>query len=388
MSDPPNLARDLAAARARTDELFRTVNPEALYERPVAERHRLIFYLGHLEAFDWNLIARGAHGTPVFHPTFDQLFAFGIDPEPGQLPQDKPSEWPSIEEVKAYQKRVRDKLEGLVEETPAQLLHVAIEHRLMHAETFTYLTHQLAPEHKRGPTPRAEPERPVAENPLVEIPAGAAAMGRGRADGFGWDNEFEGHIVAVPAFAINKYKVSNGEYLNFVREGAKPPHFWVRRGDRFHQRVMFGEVPLPLDWPVYVTLEEAAAYAAWAGRALPSEAQFQRAAYVNGRAAVNGACDFRGWDPVSVAGAENELGVAQMIGNGWEWTSTVFEPFRGFEPFPFYPGYSANFFDGQHYVMKGASARTAACLTRPSFRNWFRPDYPYVYAGFRSVEPR
>ena len=74
------------------------------------------------------------------------------------------------------------------------------------------------------------------------------------------------------------------------------------------------------------------------------------------------------------------------MGNGWEWTSSLFEPFEGFLPSPSYPGYSANFFDGQHYVMKGGSPRTAARLLRRSFRNWFRPEYPYVYAGFRCVE--
>jgi hypothetical protein len=70
----------------------------------------------------------------------------------------------------------------------------------------------------------------------------------------------------------------------------------------------------------------------------------------------------------------------QLAGNGGEWTATKFEPFPGFERFPFYPGYSANVFDGSHYVMKGGSARTAAPLLRRSFRNWFRPDYPFVYA--------
>ena len=74
-----------------------------------------------------------------------------------------------------------------------------------------------------------------------------------------------------------------------------------------------------------------------------------------------------------------------MLGNGWEWTSTVFAPFPGFEPFPFYRGYSADFFDGKHFVMKGGSARTAACMLRPTFRNWFQAHYQYVYAGFRCV---
>src|SRR5262249_46035073 len=99
----------------------------------------------------------------------------------------------------------------------------------------------------------------------------------------------------------------------------------------------------------------------------------------------SGNYDFRSWDPVPVNAFPSE-GIAELVGNGWEWTATVFHPFPGFEPFSFYPGYSANFFDGDHYVLKGASARTAACFSRLSFRNWFRPNYPYVYAGFRCVE--
>jgi formylglycine-generating enzyme required for sulfatase activity len=79
------------------------------------------------------------------------------------------------------------------------------------------------------------------------------------------------------------------------------------------------------------------------------------------------------------------FGVEGLVGNGWEWTSTVFGPFAGFERYPFYPGYSADFFDGKHYVMKGGSARTAACMLRRSFRNWFQSHYQFVYAGFRCV---
>ena len=79
------------------------------------------------------------------------------------------------------------------------------------------------------------------------------------------------------------------------------------------------------------------------------------------------------------------FGMEDGLGNGWEWTSTLFAPFQGFDPFPFYSGYSANFFDGKHYVMKGASPRTAACMLRRSFRNWFQPHYPFVYTSFRCV---
>jgi formylglycine-generating enzyme required for sulfatase activity len=85
-------------------------------------------------------------------------------------------------------------------------------------------------------------------------------------------------------------------------------------------------------------------------------------------------------------GGASAFGVQDLVGNGWEWTQTEFAPFPGFAAMPFYPSYSANFFDGKHYVMKGGSPRTAACMLRRSFRNWFQPHYPYVYATFRRVE--
>jgi iron(II)-dependent oxidoreductase len=267
-------------------------------------------------------------------------------------------------------------------------VHVAIEHRLMHAETFAYMLHNLPFEHKVAPRFSVAASGPAPEARMVEIPAGPATLGRRRGDGFGWDNEFEEHRAEVPAFAAGAHKVTNGEYLEFVREGAAAPHFWVCHEGRWFYRGMFADIPLPLAWPVYVTHEQARAYASWKGKSLPTEAQFHRAAYEGGPADLSREnVDFRSWDPVPVtASPPNGFGVSQMTGNGWEWTATPFAPFPGFEPFPFYPGYSANFFDGEHYVLKGGSPRTAACLLRPSFRNWFRPAYPYLYATFRLVE--
>jgi gamma-glutamyl hercynylcysteine S-oxide synthase len=180
------------------------------------------------------------------------------------------------------------------------------------------------------------------------------------------------------------------------------PHFWVRSGDDIFYRGMFEHFPLPLDWPVYVTQLEAEAYANWISKRLPTEEQFHRAAYANpsgeerqypwGNARPtydHGNFDFKRWDPESIyatSAGDSAFGVSQLVGNGWEWTSTVFGPLPGFKPRPTYPGYSANFFDGEHYVMKGGSPRTAARLLRRSFRNWFRRDYAYTYAKFRCVE--
>ncbi len=209
-SDPP-LASALDEARTRTDELFHIVDRAAYYDRPIPERHRIIFYLGHLEAFDWNLICRAALGMPSFQATFDRLFAFGIDPPVGELPQDQPRDWPAIEEVERYNTRVREQIDRALAHAPAQTVHVAMEHRLMHAETLAYLMHWLPLEAKAG-RQEAVTEGPPAQEEFVEIPAGTATLGRRRDAGFGWDNEFDEHTVHVPGFRIGKCKLESTEF--------------------------------------------------------------------------------------------------------------------------------------------------------------------------------
>ena len=425
----------LEGARSVTDELFRIVKPQFLYDRPIPERHRIVFYIGHLEAFDWNLAGKRALNLRSSNEDFDRLFAFGIDPVAGGLPTDQPSDWPGMQEVEAYRDRVRSTLDtalasasfsGTSEDLlrDAYVLNVAIEHRLMHAETLAYMLHRLPLDRKvpQPVTPLA-PARPP-DTRMADIPAGAATLGlpRNGSEPFGWDNEFILHTVTVPSFAIETHKVTNGQFLRFMGAGGyqdpslwtkedwqwieqqqvRHPAFWTKQGSNWHYRTMFSEIPLPLDWPVYVSHAEASAYAKWAGKALPTEAQWHRAALGTPEGAErtypwgeeppqarHGNFNFERWDPSPVGvytSGESAFGIAGLVGNGWEWTATPFEPFPGFEPFPFYPGYSANFFDGKHYVMKGGSARTAACMLRRSFRNWFQGHYQYMYAGFRCVE--
>lgn len=428
------LYKRLLEARTRSDELFGIVRPEALYDRPVPERHRIVFYLGHLESFDWNLL-REPLNLAVFNADFDRLFAFGIDPVGGGLPTDQPKDWPSVERVLAYDDLLRREIDAalatMIASDPelrildhGRLLEVAIEHRLMHVETLCYMLHQLPLDRKFTYAGPPAPSGRARLRPSVEIPAGVATLGlrRGRNETFGWDNEYEEHAQEVPAFAMDAYNVTNREFLQFVRDGGydrrelwsdggwkwisesqhNHPKFWVPAGSSWNWRTMFAEIPLPLDWPVYVSHDEASAFARWAKKELPTEAEWHRAAcstrdgreraYPWGDAApsaLHGNFDFKRWDPVAVGSypaGVSDFGVADLAGNGWEWTRTPFGPFSGFESFPFYPGYSGNFFDGEHFVLKGGSPRTAACMLRRSFRNWFQPHYPYVYAKFRCVE--
>jgi iron(II)-dependent oxidoreductase len=403
----PALQERLDSVRQLTDSIFRLLKPEAFYSRPIPERHRLIFYLGHLEAFDWNLICRKTLGVDSFSPQFDTLFEFGIDPPVGQAATDQPSDWPRVEEIQAYNRRIRERIDESLPRAPEQIIQVALEHRLMHAETLAYLLHNLPYGQKTSNAAPVVHCTHQLANPMIEIAPGVATLGQKPGE-FGWDNEFAEHRVNVPGFRVSKNKITNGQYLDFVREGAPAPFFWTPRGDRFIYRGMFSEIPLPLNAPVYVTHAEATAYARWAGKKLSTEAQFHRAAYETpggserpypwgsvppgGSAApdeARGNFDFHHWDPVDVnanPAGDSASGVSQLVGNGWEWTATKFGPFPGFQPMPFYPGYSQNFFDEEHYVMKGGSPVTAACMLRRSFRNWFRPNYPYVYASFRVVE--
>ena len=425
--------------RRRSRSLFELISPQAYYARPIALRHPLVFYEGHLAAFSVNtLLGRGLGRGPL-HASFDQLFERGIDPAEDST-VDSVERWPSRDEVLAYCARAENAVtealrsdQLLRAEHPAvrdgSAVYTILEHEAMHHETLLYMFQQLPYDTKRCPLgyrPTVGTRPPPAAT--VRIPAGRATLGADRQQAhFGWDNEFPEHSVDVPAFTIDVYDVTNQDYLAFIdaggytrpeywtaenwtwrmRERLAPPTFWVRRGSRWYWRGLFAEIELPAAWPVYVSHAEASAFARWQGKRLPTEAEYHRAAFgtpeglerahpwgdeppqpVGNGNAAHGNFDLVQWDPMPVgsfpAGA-SAWGVHDLVGNGWEWTSTVFAGFDGFTPMSVYPGYSADFFDGGHYVMKGASSATARELVRRSWRNWFRPRYPYPYATFRCV---
>src|SRR5579864_8936797 len=198
----PALMSRMEEARGRTDAIFECLPPNSFYDRPISERHRLIFYLGHLEAFDWNLFAP-ALSLKSHDPAFDKLFAFGIDPIGDGLPTDTPGDWPNIARVERYNRQVREALDvalrasdslrtSAAEIADGTLLHVAIEHRLMHAETLAYLLHNLPVERKIPRAGISADPRPAPRPRQATIPTGVATLGQSRnlPHEFGWDNEF------------------------------------------------------------------------------------------------------------------------------------------------------------------------------------------------------
>jgi len=422
--------------RERTRRLFDLIDPAVYYTRPIALRNPIVFYEGHLPAFSVIAFLRRGVGAPPVDARLEELFARGIDPESeaDAVPRSGASTtWPDRREVLEFGRAVDAAVVAAIESAPfdesrpamrrGEGLFTALEHEAMHQETLLYMWHRLPHAHKSKPRDvRYEVDGASPATRVVEIPAGTATLGARRDRlAFGWDNEFDEIRAEVPAFGIDAHSVTNGEFLDFIadggyrrrelwpdegwtwreREGIEHPVFWIREGASYQWRGMFEFMPLPLAWPAWVSHAEASAYARWRGRRLPTEAEFHRAAYDTpggeerpfpwGSAPPDpsfGNVDFTSWEPVpagSRAAGASAWDVHDLVGNGWEWTSSVFGPFPGFEPMPSYPEYSADFFDGLHYTMKGASPATAKELIRPSFRNWFRGNYPYVYAKFRTA---
>jgi ergothioneine biosynthesis protein EgtB len=418
----------LEAAWARTDRIFGFVADHALLARPIPLRQPLLFYVGHLPAFAWNHMGRGVLDLPAFAPDLDALFEAGIDPrDDAEPPRHADADlWPRLDRVLAFRDRVRSELRSALGEPElAEVQPMVLEHELMHQETLMYMLQQLPATAKRLPADlAAEPEMraasPVRER--VRVSAGKAHLGASP-DGFCWDNERPELDVRVDAFEVDSLPVTNGEFRDFVsaggyddptlwtrdgwrwlrKTGRAMPHGWTARARDLGVATVFGDVPFDdaAEWPASVSHCEAQAFARWSGARLPSEPEFHRAAF----ATPDGGLRAHPWGdarpdpehanlgfhrlrPVSVGShplGASAFGVHELVGNGWEWTSTPFRPFPGFAPLARYRGYSADFFDERHFVLLGGSWATDLRLVRRSFRNWFQPHYPYVFTKFRRV---
>ncbi len=391
--------------------IFDFIDPESYYAQPIALRHPFAFYEGHIPAFSFLTLNERALGEAPLDAGLERLFERGIDPADAEAAKSYArADWPSRQQIQDFARACDRRVESALRDATlidpqvpplrrGQAAYTILEHEPMHHETLMYLIHQLPDAQKNAPSQGHRDGAPP-RNAFVAISAGRITLGANPDElDFGWDNEFPEVRAEVGEFEMQRYPVTNADYLEFIEAGGPVPLFWAQRDGQWLLRTAFETIALPRSWPVYVTHEQAQLYANWKGWRLPSEAQFHRAAYgdPNGPERAfpwgadkpeprHGNFGFRRFDPEPVDAhpdGASAFGVEDLVGNGWEWTSTAFEPFAGFDPMASYPQYSADFFDGKHFVMKGASPVTATEFIRRSFRNWFYEDYPYMYAKFR-----
>ena len=301
---------------------------------------------------------------------------------------------------------------------------LSVFHEDMHAEAFTYTrqTHGYpAPHLTAGASRPAIAIEPVNSED-AEFAGGRFCLGARRESGFHFDNEQWAHSVEVAPFAMSRTAVTEAQFAAFVNDGGyQHPRWWCDDGWSWRQEFA-ADHPLfwrqesagkwlrrdfdcwkPLDPAAamqHVNWYEAAAYCRWAGRRLPTEAEWEFAArggtgdrhYPWGEDAPSDTranLDWQGMGPIDVAGCpsgDSPEHCRQMIGNVWEWTSSSFEPYPGFRPGP-YREYSRPCF-GSRKVLRGGCWATRARMIRNTWRNYYCPDRRDVFAGFRTCADR
>ena len=438
------IAKMFETTRAATLGLFDTVAREAdLHESPGGGFRPVIWHLAHIGVFEAYWILQQAKGQPAPDARYERIF------DPISTPREDSKNLPARGEMEAYLTRVRAATLQFLEEvnfdestvlSPHPLLrdnyvfHLVLEHERQHQETLAYLLHMLDPAKKRHAAPGNShdeafaPQEVVARAALrdmVTVPAGEFQMGAPWKL-FAYDNELPAHMVALPAFKIDRLLTTNEEYAGFISEGGYErrewwseegwawrereqwthPLYWSESldnsGGRWNVRAMFAEGALKTDHPVAgVSWYEAEAYARFAGKRLPTEAEWEKAASwdAGGSAgskrlfawgdeepsSAHGNFDLRYWHTTPVgcfpAGASS-YGCLDMTGNVWEWTSDLFAGYDGFKAYP-YPEYSEAWFDEDHRILKGGSWATHPSLLRTSFRNFFRRHFRIAFAGIR-----
>jgi iron(II)-dependent oxidoreductase len=272
-------------------------------------------------------------------------------------------------DLRAYMAEVRERTLDVLEEVELEdtgdrlledgfVYELILAHEQQHNETMLQLL-QMVDGYDPVRIETTVAAEPIAGAPeTIRIEAAAHEIGAGD-EGFAYDNERPRHTVELEAFDIDSAPVTNAAFAEFVAEtGSDPPMFWERDGDRWLDTTFGRRRPLDLAKPVlHVDWHQAEAFARWAGKRLPTEFEWEAAA---------------------------RLEALGMIGHAWEWTSSDFRAYPGFEAFP-YPEYSEVFFGDEYKVLRGGSWATHREVMRPSFRNWDLPERSQIFSGLRCV---
>ncbi|MGN9911370.1 ergothioneine biosynthesis protein EgtB [Phytohabitans sp. LJ34] len=413
------VAAELERTRLRSSGLTDAVDDDDLVRQHSPLMSPLVWDLAHVGNQEELWLVRDVGGREPVRSDIDHLYDAFKHPRKDrpQLPLLGPAE------ARAYTRQVRDKVLDLLDRVPLEgrplvdqgfAFGMIVQHEQQHDETML-ATHQLRvgpPVLEAAPPPRAT----ATAGGEALIPAGPFTMGTS-AEPWALDNERPAHTVDLPAFLIDRAPVTNGQYQEFVDAGGYAnPRWWSTEGWAHRQRAglsgpmhwhgdgtytRFGRrEPLVPDEPVvHVCWYEAEAYAAWAGKRLPTEAEWEKAARFDPATGRSRRYPWGDEDPAerhanlgqrhlspapvgAYPAGVSPAGVHQLIGDVWEWTSSDFAGYPGFAAFP-YDEYSKVFFGPEYKVLRGGSFGTDKAACRGTFRNWDYPIRRQIFSGFR-----
>jgi iron(II)-dependent oxidoreductase len=422
-----NLAHRLGEARGRTRLLPSTVSDGDLAAQHAEYMSPLIWDYGHIGNYEELWLLNEAFGKTLSDRGLFDIYDASIHPR-----EERPSlDMLDREDAAKYLDAVRDsvlaELEGADLADGDRLLrdgfvyHMILQHEAQHNETMLQ-TLELMDEPYTPKTKVEPPEGNTPEEATAFVPGGPFIMGT---DDEAWvlDNERSSHEVGVPGFHMDTAPVTNRAYIEFVEDGGyekkklwkpegwdwkvekkvKAPSHWYHKESHDWWTKLFGfDEPLDLDSPVmHVSHHEAEAFARWAGKRLPTEAEWEKAASWNPETETkrlfpwgdeepekeHANLDHLAFRPAKVGAypkGASAYGILGMVGDVWEWTSTEFHPYPGFESFP-YKEYSEVFFGEGYRVLRGGSFATRPSAIRSTFRNWDHPHRRQLCVGFRCV---
>ena len=397
------ISQALNQCRHQTLALFTNLDRDTFIQQSHPDFSPVGWHLGHIaftEAY-W-ILEYLAEYSPLF-PEYHKLFAAD------GLPKAERQNLPEFTVIKDYLDIVRSKVLHYLETAPLEkqerLWWWLIQHECQHQETINIVLqiHQVNSNTFGINNPHIEIENPPLITDMVKVEAGEFIMGSN--DIKAQDNERPAHKINLESYYIDRYPVTYQQYQKFIlADGYKKSRYWSKEGWQWVQK---NSISQPLYWsnspefnnyPVCgVNYYEAEAYANFVGKRLPTEAEWEKAAQFEPET-------LKKWNKKYLAALEtnnNQLfnttpincdletksiwGCYSMLGNVWEWTSSWFMGYEGFEYY-LYPGYSKVYFDGQHKILKGGSWATLPWALRSSFRNWYHPWIRQIFAGFRCAK--
>ncbi len=412
--------------------LFDTfVDDSVFYEQPEPLRHKLIFYFGHTATFFINKLILGKYLKQRLNPSFESIFAIGVDEMSWDDLNQQNYSWPSVEDTKAYRNQVREVISEFIKNTqftlpvtwdsPMWAVLMGIEHERIHIETSSVLHRQLdqkfVKEHEQFNICDEYSTIAFPTNELLDVGGEKISYGKNfENDSFyGWDNEYGSYSEEVKDFKASKYLVSNGEFLEFVNDGgygklqywsaegqswleytkAKHPTFWIDDEEGYKYKTLTSTIDFPMDWPVDVNFLEAEAFCKYKSEktgkhiTLPSEAMYNRLRAISGvedepkEGSAN--INFEFYSSSCPVDKFEHNGFYDVVGNVWQWTTTPIDEFDGFKIHPLYDDFSVPTFDTRHNIIKGGAWASTGNEVLNDSRYAFRRHF-FQHAGFRYVE--